>query len=1146
MPIGFEEWLEKSRNGEGLADQQRSYLVENVEKMRKLVDTMSKSEDEKKRAAAERLNDFMLAVETYSQDPEDLDDTPDAFMFGNTVSGTANFVKFLHEDINMELIADEAIKQDPPTFGKNGYDIIFMLKMLDEKLELNVNVEELDKRSEPEYAAQALKDAEARERAAAKAKAQQEAVNADPNIGVAAANVLGAVGREDAHDPAKAVAYGMDVLKKELEEEEARIREEFAKDKDRQEFELAAARYRSYDQQTKLIKSELKLTDASTKNREKYLVARDKRDNEVYALWNTNYFFNERKRLYESGLNGVLKDKGVDLNDPKAVEEAHVTVEEVMKKARELNPGKPADIFGRNDYLAEMENRLEKESPMAQLIGEMQDKIEEYKDALGGAPHGKSKIKVSDRIKVQKTPKGIMVKEHAERLYDGFARELQKQNDNGNYMGMNRVNIRPDSKYEIASRFLILLKKMATYQKYLSRDMEQDGIEQSNDMKEENPDLLAWSKKSERRSRINHSYNRASKTAEYLTRMIIHNSDNGARYEKQVMDGLLTQLERQYKLAKKIDTPEHWTEFFKAIDGACFDRLASDFQDFDQKYPEAMELMEDTKDISAAGNDLPDPGHGGLYIRKANSLVIATGNETLESAAMKIIGALTAENTELLGKGEATRGFSWKEVEKEVAHQLAGNKWADEDLSNVTEQQLLTDPTYKAKMDKLAETMESYAVIWSQKDVDKYIKEQNENIPAPTAEERAALAEKAKGFVEKAQNNGWKISKDALVAIYIMNESIDPETNNYYRQKFRECFNEIAEGRSHKLGGKKLAHFDVYSNMLSEEQLRFASELMKKIDTPTARMALKDTEAAAKSIKTQALKEKNQYNVEKLYNTVELPKTKVQNIDGNDFNERKRANKSFFDSLKKADGITTRRYKKSNSDEYTELSDAFSDLKKVSDPSKPDFDPEKKKAALETAYDKARAYLAAKLDYEHCKKKAEWRPTSPAGTARFNGALELIRSVRNEMVRLKMPKAKEDRIFYKQCRVRRAYDPKNSMTFKRRQEITFDACKAILKEILKTNKLDQSALDKMSPDPKDFEKVEELANIVVVKKGEKLCEEYNKKKAEIAHEKERMERNARVNNGKKTKKKSSSSDSKTSVNNHNGKPKPVKGGMKKS
>lgn len=204
----------------------------------------------------------------------------------------------------------------------------------------------------------------------------------------------------------------------------------------------------------------------------------------------------------------------------------------------------------------------------------------------------------------------------------------------------------------------------------------------------------------------------------------------------------------------------------------------------------------------------------------------------------------------------------------------------------------------------------------------------------------------------------------------------------------------------------------------------------------------------------------------------------------------------FGANLRSCDGIMTNRWNFSHTDEHRTLAAAFRTLKAVGDPDSPKYDFDAKKSAMIDARNAAREYIKAKLNFDNEDRAASWRPGSPAGRDRFNGALQLVISVTEEMKRLGMKIEKEDEIFAAQCEVRRAFDPKKNISVKSKYSATNKCMNTILKNKLGSKPAKQ-VKDLMIPDKNNVEDVKRAADLAVAKKGGKVYGDYIEKAESI-------------------------------------------------
>ncbi|GEM_PF-5144823 len=204
----------------------------------------------------------------------------------------------------------------------------------------------------------------------------------------------------------------------------------------------------------------------------------------------------------------------------------------------------------------------------------------------------------------------------------------------------------------------------------------------------------------------------------------------------------------------------------------------------------------------------------------------------------------------------------------------------------------------------------------------------------------------------------------------------------------------------------------------------------------------------------------------------------------------------FFGArLCECDGILTNRWNFSHTDEHRALAAAFRTLKNVGDPDSAQYDYNAKKSALIDARNAAKAYIKAKLNYDNEDKPADWRPGSPAGRDRFNGALQLVINVTEEMKRLGMKVEKENEIFAEQCKVRKAFNPKKNISVKSKYSATNKCVNTILMDKL-GSKPTKQVKELMIADKQNAEDVKRVADLAVAKKGGRVYGDYIEK-AEI-------------------------------------------------
>ena len=202
---------------------------------------------------------------------------------------------------------------------------------------------------------------------------------------------------------------------------------------------------------------------------------------------------------------------------------------------------------------------------------------------------------------------------------------------------------------------------------------------------------------------------------------------------------------------------------------------------------------------------------------------------------------------------------------------------------------------------------------------------------------------------------------------------------------------------------------------------------------------------------------------------------------------------------------------------------AYENLKTKSNIISPNYSREEKEAALKDAFLAAKNYVKAKLKEEpenapnapnaqnarnaqntQNVKAVDWIPGSHAGRSRFNGTLTpLMHEVTKEMKKLGVEMSYEDSLIADQCEVRRAYNPKHKLSFAYRKEITECFAKKILnnqQNIGGHGEVLDDVYKKMVPDSNNHKTIRKLANLVIVKNGEKVYGKYKEKLVELQAE----------------------------------------------
>ncbi|MCR5633180.1 MAG: hypothetical protein K6F60_06760 [Eubacterium sp.] len=409
-------------------------------------------------------------------------------------------------------------------------------------------------------------------------------------------------------------------------------------------------------------------------------------------LRRTDYFYQERERIYKTCLEEVLKSKGVDINDPNA-DDTKVTVEEIMAQKELLFKDSQYSVFDESDMRIEMEDRLIKENETAREISEMLDNLYNYKNDLDGS----NKYKNTDRPRMPKkfSPGAIDDEMMPANMRDmQAAAALRKGID---VKGKDAADY--ETTYETASIFLDQLLKIAVHKDYLVKLFNADEAQINDELK------TSFTKKDDAsRKTANNMHMDSYKAVTYMTQFFPHYAENGPRYyAKYVIPDLLRNLTEQYRRAKNEGTKKAMLDFYKAIDGACFDFVADNIQKFASAHP--------LNDIEKEMYTLPDPGHGGIYVHDSRLLQnivyynqMAPENcDTFESAILKLITALNNEND-----GER---FRWDDIEKEIIYQFAGKRFKDVDLTNFDPETLINDPDKVKLLEEMKQKCLDYYVI---------------------------------------------------------------------------------------------------------------------------------------------------------------------------------------------------------------------------------------------------------------------------------------------------------------------------------------------------------------------------------------------------------------------------------------------------
>ena len=523
-------------------------------------------------------------------------------------------------------------------------------------------------------------------------------------------------------------------------------------------------------------------------------------------LRRTDYFYQERERVYKVCLEAVLKNKGVNINDKKA-EDTKVTVEEIMIQKEKLFTKDEYRIFDESDMRIEMENRLIKDNEVATEISEMLDDIYHYRNELGGS----KKYKDTDKPRMPKkfSPGQIDKEMMPQNMRDmQAAAALRKGID---VKGRDAADY--ESTYETSCIFLDQLRKLALHQNYFEKLFMADDIKIKEELKRSFKDKNL--SKDERRT-ANSMYMDSYKAMNYMTQFFPHYGDNGPRYyAEHVIPGILKNLTEQYRRAKKEGTQKAMLDFYKSIDGACFDYIADNIRNFASAHP----INNVEKEIYA----LPDPGHGGVYIHDSRFLdaiifydkMSDEKGDTLFNAAAKLINALTQENNNKL--------YRWDEVEKEIIYQLAGKHLKDADFTDFSPEDLYNDENAEKLFADLKKKCIDMLIIEEDPQIIQEKEDNQGEIAVPEKkDEKADLLKQVDDF-----NNGMKKAYEDMRVIASENAYTLPRLGeSYWFDGFR--IKDISREKKEKIVELYDKIFDNYSKKMNLKSYNFTYNKTRK------------------------------------------------------------------------------------------------------------------------------------------------------------------------------------------------------------------------------------------------------------------------------------------------------------------------------
>ncbi|MDO4292293.1 MAG: hypothetical protein Q4C65_03580 [Eubacteriales bacterium] len=346
----------------------------------------------------------------------------------------------------------------------------------------------------------------------------------------------------------------------------------------------------------------------------------------------------------------------------KALEQsADKDMESVFQKAKEIFGEDEIQLISREDFIQEMEQALE--TPETAQIDEMMENIEQYKERLGGAPnYGDEKPRLAREF--------MREGGHSLENRRAWARKLIErgnifQKAYGWYLNKKYGSDQPESDYERASLYLHSMRNLALYKPFILSAYEED----KNRQREA---LNHYSEEDRRKVRVYQGvyaqYHKGHDMMLELTRVSCHNNLNGAGVEMNHIENVLFILVQQYNLAKQENRLE---DFYKNLDGACFDDRVGLLMEYAQSHPIEGEIPDMEEE------ELEAPKDGSMYIQK-KSVVDAMqvyDQMSVLQVASKILQALAV--TYGLNMNEAPP--TWAEIEPEIKRRMSGKKFMDID-----------------------------------------------------------------------------------------------------------------------------------------------------------------------------------------------------------------------------------------------------------------------------------------------------------------------------------------------------------------------------------------------------------------------------------------------------------------------------------
>ena len=214
--------------------------------------------------------------------------------------------------------------------------------------------------------------------------------------------------------------------------------------------------------------------------------------------------------------------------------------------------------------------------------------------------------------------------------------------------------------------------------------------------------------------------------------------------------------------------------------------------------------------------------------------------------------------------------------------------------------------------------------------------------------------------------------------------------------------------------------------------------------------------------------------------------------------------REFSVQLASCRGINERRLIGGSTTEHTNLKNAYNALMQAYGPNSLAND-EQKKQLLKDAYDASKAYVKAKIGYKDYTTAASWRPGSIAGRHRFDGALDLMAYVREEMKSYGMEEGTKPDLFADKCQIRRDHNPDRHVPDAVKKEHMEDVAKRMIRKRLDKNP-SSKVLDRMFKNGGKKDDLTHMGLMTVNKSPDRIYEDYMLKRTAMKEEKKEAQR----------------------------------------